>query len=413
MPKITNEKELKLTPDEKNAPKVVDLVGLEVFEVGTPNGKPYPMERVKRLISETQNFTSATGNSPYGKLTHKKPNEVATKDIPLVVDSMAVGKVTKIYLQGKKLLADFTNMPANLARMVMAGMYKRSVEIYPEYEIDGQTYGPILKAVAFDGQFIPAVSNLDDAAAVMFSTSAEKDFPFDTITFDNGDEEPDIDDAAMIAALTIISKMEPDKIQSAIMDLLSQLTAMRDTSGGMPDDNNPMETNMEKNATTPTANPPTPPAQDEKDKQIAELMAANAALKKTCDEMQAKLDSMTKTTEEMANEKKAFEAKKREEAYNNFKKSLIEEKRYVPAEIEKYEKEKSLSVENFESVKGLLNRPKDYVVKHKELFENVEKTETYGNNTKGGSDHEQIKKLSETKKIPYDRAFDEFYSQKR
>ncbi len=417
MPTISPERELKLTPNEKNVPTVVDLNGLEVFAPGMPNGKPYPPERIARMISETKKFMAATGNKPYGKLTHKKPNEVSDKDKSLVIDSMAIGQVSDLYFnENNKLSVDMTNMPTNMARMVKAGLYKRSVEIYPEYTIDGQTFGPILKAVAFDGQFIPAVSNLDDAAVAMFSkfsTDPQNDFPFDTINFDN--EEMDMDDAAMIAALTIISKMEPDKIQSAVMDLLSQLTAMRETSDDTPDINDPMETNMENNATTPPANPPasTPPAQDEKDKKIAELTAANAALQKQCDEMKAKMDSMTAATEKMANEKKAEDDKKKAESYSNFKKTLVEEKRYLPAELEKFEADKALSVENFESVKPLFNREKDFVVTHKELFENVQNVQTYGNNAVGGTDHEQIKKIAETKKIPYEKAYDEFYNKKR
>jgi hypothetical protein len=80
-----------------------------------------------------------------------------------------LGWVEKIYRSGKKLLADFVNVPDTLIGMIRDKRYdKVSAEIYWNYKLaDGKVLPRALKAVSILGADWPAVSNLQDLQAAL------------------------------------------------------------------------------------------------------------------------------------------------------------------------------------------------------------------------------------------------------
>lgn len=71
--------------------------------------------------------------------------------------------MSRVYREGRKLLADFTNMPAAVYEAIKAGLYKFvSVELLGDVQADTRVIPWVLDAVALLGADPPAVGNLKD-----------------------------------------------------------------------------------------------------------------------------------------------------------------------------------------------------------------------------------------------------------
>ena len=138
-----------------------DLMGIEVFEVGTWKGREFTDDDLQMAV---QNFRDGIlGSQPYITIDHDKD---ATNQFSKALDGMALGFVSKLYKAGKKLIADFTKVPRVIAELMQAGPLKnKSIELWPEFEAaDGSIYKNVLEAVTLTGK-IPAVTGLDDFVA--------------------------------------------------------------------------------------------------------------------------------------------------------------------------------------------------------------------------------------------------------
>jgi predicted HicB family RNase H-like nuclease len=75
----------------------------------------------------------------------------------------ALGYVSRLYREGKTLLADVVDIPRRFADLIKAKAYRRvSAEIYWNYKDNGQTLPRVLKAIAFLGSEIPAIPTLKE-----------------------------------------------------------------------------------------------------------------------------------------------------------------------------------------------------------------------------------------------------------
>lgn len=75
----------------------------------------------------------------------------------------ALGWVARVYREGDKLKADFTDMPTSIYEMVKAGLYKFvSVELLKNVQANTRTIPWVLDAVALLGADQPAVGTLKD-----------------------------------------------------------------------------------------------------------------------------------------------------------------------------------------------------------------------------------------------------------
>lgn len=124
-----------------------NLHGVEIFAAGTWNGDTYTEKDLDEMVTAFKEV----GFEPPLKLGHQE------KD-----GQPAFGWIDRIYRQGKKLLADFKELPQKVYEALKRGNYKRvSAEIYWNYRKGEKVFPRVLKAVALLGGDIPAVTDLE------------------------------------------------------------------------------------------------------------------------------------------------------------------------------------------------------------------------------------------------------------
>lgn len=140
-----------------------DIAGVEIFAVGKWNGDKYSEEDLDSLIHSFEETKDKL--KPYLKLGHGKEQSLLRAD-----ELPAAGYISKIYKTGKKLIADFVNVPEKIYELIRRRAYsKQSAEIYQNIEIDGKKYPWALKAVALLGGETPGVHNLNEILALGYS----------------------------------------------------------------------------------------------------------------------------------------------------------------------------------------------------------------------------------------------------
>ena len=92
------------------------------------------------------------------KLGHNDEQKLLAKDgLP------AAGWINNVYIQGKKLIADFVDIPKVIADLIKKKAYRKvSVEIFSGVTLKGEKYPNLLGACALLGADTPAVLSLAD-----------------------------------------------------------------------------------------------------------------------------------------------------------------------------------------------------------------------------------------------------------
>lgn len=135
---------------------MAELKGVEIFGEGTWNGNDITGDMLTNIVAAfnaTKDFVK-----PVLKLGHNNSQELLQKDgLP------AAGWVSNVYIRGKKLLADFIDIPDKIYELIKRKAYRKvSVEIFSGYSFDGKIYPNLLGAVALLGADLPAVMTLSD-----------------------------------------------------------------------------------------------------------------------------------------------------------------------------------------------------------------------------------------------------------
>ena len=129
---------------------------LEIFGAGVFNGDKY----TERDLDQMVNAFDKVGFQPTIKAGHQDGQE-SRATASRAFGEPSLGYVDRIYRKGSKLLADIRGIPARFADLISAGSYKRvSAEVYWDYKTPSQVYPRVLKAVAFLGADIPALTSL-------------------------------------------------------------------------------------------------------------------------------------------------------------------------------------------------------------------------------------------------------------
>ena len=152
---------------------------MEIFATGTWNGDKYTEKDLQDMIKSYQ----AIGNKvkPYLKLGHNEEQKLAEKSGLFADGKPAMGWMDSLRVVGDKLVAKFKDVPQVIADLVNNGAYKRvSSEIYTNYKFGETLYPLVLKAVALLGADTPAVTTLQDVAALY---SDEDKSVFTTVEF--------------------------------------------------------------------------------------------------------------------------------------------------------------------------------------------------------------------------------------
>ena len=83
----------------------------------------------------------------------------------------AFGYIENLRVKGKKLIADFVDVPRRLAEIIKKKGYSRvSSEVYWNYKKGSTVFPRVLKAVALLGADIPAITDLKDIEALYRET---------------------------------------------------------------------------------------------------------------------------------------------------------------------------------------------------------------------------------------------------
>ena len=141
-------------PEDTDETQRID--NIEIFATGKWGTESYDKKDLDLLV---KNFNALSDEiKPPNKLGHGKQGLLASAGLP------AAGWITALRRVGDKLVADMSDVPKRIARIIKNRGYKRvSVEIYNNYQDkNGERRGLVLKALAFLGGDIPAVKTLKD-----------------------------------------------------------------------------------------------------------------------------------------------------------------------------------------------------------------------------------------------------------
>src|SRR5262249_18390565 len=145
----------------------------EIFSVGTWNGDKYTAADLQAMVDAFDKV----GFEPPVKAGHEDGQE-GTGVTQRLFGAPALGYIERLFVKGGKLLADIRDVPRRFADLIRKGAYRRvSAEIYWNYKDDNKrgVYPRVLKAVAFLGAEIPALTNLK-AIESLFSDEQGREF---------------------------------------------------------------------------------------------------------------------------------------------------------------------------------------------------------------------------------------------
>lgn len=146
-----------------------ELKDIEVFAVGTWNNTKITEQDIDDIVNGTNEIIDKV--KPFVKLGHDdKQRLLQNSGLP------AGGWITRLKRKGQKILVDITDVPQKLYELISKGAYKRiSSEILWDYTEPStkRKYNKVLSAIAFLGADLPAVTNLEDIAALY--SDANKD----------------------------------------------------------------------------------------------------------------------------------------------------------------------------------------------------------------------------------------------
>lgn len=139
-----------------------------------------------------------------------------------------------MYREGKKLLADYTDMPTSIYEMIKAGLYKYvSIELAKDVQAGTRIIPWVLEAVALLGADQPAVGTLKDLQSLtmsrkpVFQARARVAFQRDTKFFSTGAQKG-MDkaevDAAIAAAVASALDAQEKKLTTSFTALLTAET---------------------------------------------------------------------------------------------------------------------------------------------------------------------------------------------
>ncbi len=136
--------------------KLYSIKGVEIFAAGTWNKKNYGIGALHEIASSFSALKP--GWIPSLKLGHDREQKVAkASGLP------SVGYVERVYVIGDKLLADFEHIPEKVFKAIKQKAYRKvSCELYHDVSVNGSTYPHVLSAVAFLGNELPGVTNLNE-----------------------------------------------------------------------------------------------------------------------------------------------------------------------------------------------------------------------------------------------------------
>lgn len=220
---------------------MADLKGAHIFSAGTWNDLTFSEADLDQIVAAFDALQSA-GRVPL-KFGHNDEQ-------PITDGQPALGWVSRVWRDGKKLLADFTGVPSVVFQAIKDRLYQFvSIELLRNAEREGVKYPAVLDAVALLGADPPAVTNLDSLSALAMSRKgaelsfqARVAFTQGKISFNQSTGvSPNMDKAELDAA-----------VQAALQPLTGQLNELRqnfskaqDANKALSDENAKLKADLE------------------------------------------------------------------------------------------------------------------------------------------------------------------------
>ncbi len=140
---------------------MAELKGAEIFAAGRWNGQTFDEDDLDNIVKSFEAL-GLSGRIPL-KIGHNFEQ-------PLTDGQPALGWVDRIWRDGKKLLANFRDVPRVVYDAIRAGRYKHvSIELLRDVQADTRTVPFVLDAVALLGADVPAVGSLKDLQSLTLS----------------------------------------------------------------------------------------------------------------------------------------------------------------------------------------------------------------------------------------------------
>ena len=195
----------------------------EIFAVGKWNGMEFSDADLDGIVAA---FASLDGNL-------KVPLKLGHNDEqPMTDGHPALGWVSKVWKDGKKLMAEFVDMPSVVMDAIKNKLYRKvSVELDIDVNHKGKHYDYVLSGVALLGADIPAVSTLADLTAYLsrggFTASRKACF------------------SAVAGNLKEIDMDEITKLAEQVKDLSAKLATMTDEHVALKRERDEMTSKLE------------------------------------------------------------------------------------------------------------------------------------------------------------------------
>ncbi len=242
--------------------QTIEVKGVEILRTGTFTGQAGG--RQTYTVADLDEFAAAPaalvegGHYPTVYLGHTAPG---------MDEPPAVGRITGLTVKGDRLVADLSDVPPVVAKLMAAKAYPaRSIEGLRlswgrALEIGGRKYRQVLTGLALLGKSLPAVAGLADIEALYASATAADDWTDVPLALARKDEDPL---ETMLAALaewedTAMELIRGRKYAPAIRQRLRMLRDdFRRIAGGttrveasMTDDSNAADARLALAATDP------------------------------------------------------------------------------------------------------------------------------------------------------------------
>lgn len=138
----------------------------EIFAVGNWNGVNITEATLDNIVENFERLREYI-DIPI-KLGHDD-------DQPLTDGMPALGWVSKVWRDGKKLFAAFSDVPDIVAEAINKKLYKYvSIELAQGAELDGENIGDVMTAVALLGAELPAVKSIAALSKYMTADKSDK-----------------------------------------------------------------------------------------------------------------------------------------------------------------------------------------------------------------------------------------------
>lgn len=172
-------------------PELKEMRDIEIFAVGVWNGEQFTEKDLDDIVNAFQ--ATKEKIHPFLKIGHSDKQTLLARD-----EMPSAGLVSNIRRMGKKLLADFVDVPKKIFDIVKRRAFNKiSSELFVNINIGGIRHPLALKAVALLGGETPAVHDLNSildlftsgGATVVYNNKNEtKEFQFDSNSFKHLEE---------------------------------------------------------------------------------------------------------------------------------------------------------------------------------------------------------------------------------